>query len=159
MTRDNAEFVKRFYSEMVGHGRLDAAEDLLAADYVDHDVAPGHAGRNGIVSWLRAFDEGFRNRSVVLDDYVESGDVVSVRWSLTATHTRAFLGFPASGETVEVTGTSVFRIEEERIVERWNHEDGLGLMRQLTLLSAQSVKQDPRFQPGYTRTVALAGAI
>jgi predicted ester cyclase len=90
---------------------------------------------------------------------VESGDVVSVRWSLTATHTRAFLGCPASGETVEVTGTSVFRIEEERIVERWNHEDGLGLMRQLTLLSAQSVKQDPRFQPGYTRTVALAGAI
>jgi predicted ester cyclase len=41
------------------------------------------------------------------------------------------MGIPPTGEEVEFTGISVYRIEGGKIAESWNSEDQLGLMRQI----------------------------
>jgi steroid delta-isomerase-like uncharacterized protein len=135
---NNPQAVRRFYADLIAHGRFDAAPDLLAPDYVDHEVSPERPGSHGFLTWLEAFDRAFRNRVIVLDDVTAEGDVASVRWSLAATHSRAFLGYPPTGQTLEVTAVGVFRFEDGKIAERWEHEEGPGLMRQLALLGAEA---------------------
>jgi hypothetical protein len=50
------------------------------------------------------------------------------------THTgEPFLGAPASGRHVEVTGTSIYRISNGKILEHWANMDFLGVLQQLGL--------------------------
>jgi predicted ester cyclase len=41
------------------------------------------------------------------------------------------MGIAPSGKEVEFTGISFYRIEGGKIVQSWNSEDRLGLMRQI----------------------------
>ena len=138
MSANNAEIVKRFYTDLIGQGSLEIVGDLLAPGYVDHDVNPGRPGVDGFTVWLSALDTGFRNRVVVVEEVSEDGDVVSVRWSGSFVHSRAFAGYPPTGQTLEVSGIGVFRLEADRIVERWEYDNGSSLTRQLAQLTAEA---------------------
>ena len=46
---NNKALVRRFVEEVYNRGNLDAADELLAPDYVDHTVPSGkYAGREGL---------------------------------------------------------------------------------------------------------------
>jgi steroid delta-isomerase-like uncharacterized protein len=131
MSRKNTEIVRRFYDDLLAQGRLEAADELLAPDYIDHDVSQDRRGSHLFVSWLGAFDGAFRNRVIVLEDIAENDGVVSVRWSGSFAHSRAVLSYAATGQTFEAGGVGVFRVEDGRIAERWEHPEGPSLGRQL----------------------------
>lgn len=46
------------------------------------------------------------------------------------------MGVPGTGRTLVLAGINVFRIDGDRIVERWGRLDHLGLLRQLGLVPA-----------------------
>jgi len=59
-------------------------------------------------------------------------------------HTGEFLGFPASGKKATVTGTSIQRISNGKIVESWDNWDQLGLLVQIGAVpAAHFVKPAP----------------
>jgi predicted ester cyclase len=41
------------------------------------------------------------------------------------------MGTPASGKEVQLTGISIYRIEEGKIAQEWTVEDQFGLMQQI----------------------------
>jgi len=43
----------------------------------------------------------------------------------------AFMGLPATGQPVEFTGVSMYRVEGEQISEIWDTRNTLGIMQQL----------------------------
>jgi predicted ester cyclase len=47
-----------------------------------------------------------------------------------------FLGFPASGNKATITGTSIQRIVDGKIVEGWDNWDQLGLLVQIGAVPA-----------------------
>jgi predicted ester cyclase len=130
------EIVIRYYCDLLAHGERDAADEILAPDYVDR--GPGADGRNGFLDRLETIQAAFRNRMVIVEDVMVSGDEVLVRWCAGLRHTGEFLGFEPTGEQIDVSGTDVFRIADGRIAERWNHESGLGLVDALFLRAARA---------------------
>jgi predicted ester cyclase len=50
--------------------------------------------------------------------------MVCMRWSSTATHT-------ATGKPLQVTGISILRFKDGRLVEGWQNWDQYGMMQQL----------------------------
>jgi len=76
--------------------------------------------------------------NVSIDDLIAEGDRVAARFTMRGTHTGAdFLGLPASGRKINVTGISIFRIADGKIAEHWANEDALGLLQQLGAMPAQ----------------------
>ena len=71
-------------------------------------------------------------------DLIAEGDKVVERWSLSMTHTgAAFFGVPAgSGKAVNVTGISIYRIANGKIVEHWGEMDFSRVLMQLGALPA-----------------------
>lgn len=68
------------------------------------------------------------------EDLFAEGDKVVERWSMDMTLTEEpFLGAPANGRHVQVTGTSIYRIADGKIVEHWANMDFLGVVQQLGL--------------------------
>jgi predicted SnoaL-like aldol condensation-catalyzing enzyme len=160
MIETHADVVKRFYRDLLAHGRVEVAAELLAADYKDYDVSPEGAGPLAFESRLLEFHRAFRDRVIVLEDVRVDGDFVSVRWNTSLTHTQPYMGYEASGLTFELTGFGLFRIEDGRITERWNHEVGLGLMGQLELRAERPRPDFSELVRGAAfREVLAAGAI
>ena len=54
-----------------------------------------------------------------------------VRWSGTATQGGEFLGEPASGAPVNITGVNVYRMECGQIVESWSEMNTLDMLNQI----------------------------
>ena len=66
-----------------------------------------------------------------IEDLIAEGDKVVARWRSRATHQGDYMGIAPTGNEVEFTGISFYRIEEGKIAQSWNIEDQLGLMRQI----------------------------
>ena len=61
-------------------------------------------------------------------------DMVAVRWQMNGTHTATLFGIPPSGKPVNVTGISLLRFSQGKVVEDWVSEDTLGLMKQIGVI-------------------------
>ena len=101
-------------------GNLDAAEELFAPDYVE-------AAKQEAADFRRSFPDVVST----IEDLIAKGDKVVARWRSRATHRGEYMGIPPTGEEVEFTGISVYRIEGGKIAESWNSEYQFGLMRQI----------------------------
>jgi steroid delta-isomerase-like uncharacterized protein len=73
----------------------------------------------------------FPDMRIVVEDAFGAGDKVCIRWSLTATHKGAELGIPPTNKPVEVTGITVVRFENGKIVAGWDQWDQFRLMKEI----------------------------
>lgn len=68
---------------------------------------------------------------------LEEDGTVASRWTACGTHRGAdFMGLPATGRRLEITGISMYRVKYGKIAEGWVNDDNLGMARQLGLLPA-----------------------
>ena len=118
---ENKALVRREQQELWNHtGNLDAAEELFAAEEAE-------AARQEAADYRR----GFPDVANTIEDIIAEGDKIVARWRSRATHQGEYMGIPPTGEEVEVTGITLYRIQGGKIAESWNVEDKLGLLRQI----------------------------
>jgi steroid delta-isomerase-like uncharacterized protein len=133
-TDDNKALVRRFFELGPSRGDLMAADKLLADDFILHvplPCSPGVQGMNEVISACRA---AFEHLDVTVEDMVADGDKVAARFTARGIHMGAFMGLPATGRSITMTGIEIFRIENGKIAELWGEANLLGLMQQLGLL-------------------------
>ena len=133
-----AATARRFLETIATEGELPPLNGLLVEDYHDHDpsndpdVVGMDAFRRACGEWRSAFAMSF-----TVEDQIAQGDRVCTRWSWTGTQRGDFVGIPASGKTVSMTGSTIHRCTPDgKIAEGWWQYDRLGLMAQLGALDA-----------------------
>jgi predicted ester cyclase len=112
--------VRRFYEEVFDRRRLEAIDELYAADCVRHAFAGpprDNAWHKRQVAELRA---GFPDWRVSLDALIGEGDLVAARWTFRGTHTAPLRGIAPTGKEGRLQGITLFRVAGGRIVETWN---------------------------------------
>ena len=139
MSTINKTVLERFFEEIYIQGNLTAADELVAADYISHDPAPGEApGREGLKAFVAYLRRAFADLHVTIEAQVAEGDRVATRYILRGRQEGEFAGIPPTGKLVTVTATSMHRIAGGRIQESWLNWDMLGLVQQLA--SAELVR-------------------
>ncbi|MFD5568111.1 ester cyclase [Streptomyces cadmiisoli] len=128
--------VRRYFEVIAAEGELPPLNDLMAEHYRDHqpgderDILGMDQVRRELEMWRAAFDFEFS-----VEDLIAQDDRVCARWFWTGTHKGDFLGIPADGRKVSMTGTTVFRCGGDgKLAEGWWEYDRLGLMAQLGAL-------------------------
>jgi steroid delta-isomerase-like uncharacterized protein len=129
----NKELVRRFYEQAWNLGETDVAFEIFADDYVRHDprgteALPGPAGQKKIADDFRA---AFPDLEFTVDFLIGEGDFVVGRWTATGTHTGAWGGREPTGRRATLTAVNIFRFDDGKVAELWNHRDDLGLAEQL----------------------------
>ncbi len=96
MSTINKTVLERFFEEIYIQGNLTAADELVAADYVSHDPAPGEApGREGLKAFVAYLRRAFADLHVTIEAQVAEGDRVATRYTICAAGRRASLpAFP-----------------------------------------------------------------
>ncbi|GAA4483773.1 ester cyclase [Rhodococcus olei] len=132
----NKALIRRFYRE-IDAGNLDALDELVDENYLDHSPPPfpglGAPGRAGLKQAFALFWEATPGRHAI-EDQIAEGDKVVTRLHCTGTHSGDLPGIPATGHALEMTATVVHRIADGRIVEKWSDKDVLSLLQQLGVL-------------------------
>ena len=123
----------RVNQELFGAARLELADELFTADFVDHEAPEGSptgpAAAQNTVRWLHGAFDDIRYE---VDDVFGSGDRVALRVTLHGTHAREFMGRPGTGRSFSMGQTHIFRVEGGKVAEHWANRDDAGLMRQLS---------------------------
>jgi steroid delta-isomerase-like uncharacterized protein len=133
---DNKLLARRYFDRILNAGDFSVAETLLASDFIFRNppiVARGVGEFKAAIDAVRA---GFPDLHFNIHDEIAEGDKVAIRWTVTGTQRGDFLGHPASGRTIDVTGMNVFRIASGKIQEVWVNMDRLGEAEQLGWISA-----------------------
>ncbi len=131
-SEENKALVRRLV-EVDNQGNLDALDDLVAGNFVDHSpyAQAGTAGIEGVKQFTRMIRSAFPDSTWTIDDLVAEGDKVVMRWSSRGTHQGEAFGVPATGRPVAVTGIEIYGVSGGKLAERWSEVDMLGLMQQL----------------------------
>lgn len=130
---ENKALTRRFYEEVWNRGNLSVAEEVFAVDYVRHDLRPGNppSGPEGQKRIAADFRAAFPDLQMTIDLMVAEGDLVVARWTTEGTNTGPWGDVPPTGRRARFSGVNIFRFQNGKVVEIWNHRDDLGLRQQL----------------------------
>ena len=92
---------------------------------------PTSSSREDAVESVKMIWKGFPDVSFSIEDIMADRDKTITRFVIRGTHEGEFMGIPATGKRIEVSGIMISRIENGKWVEEWEEMDTIGLMMQL----------------------------
>lgn len=143
----NKSITRRVYEEGLSQGRFEVP---YRADFVGHAGAGTFTHADGMAE-ARGWREAFPDLNITVDMQVAEQDLIAVRWTARGTNTGSGNGLPATGRAVEITGTTLFRVDDGHIAEEWTCANSLGLMKQLGLLATTATMPAAKDPPAATR--------
>lgn len=129
---ENKALVRRFYEE-IDKGNLDAMDELVAEDYIDHNPPPFPGLGTGRAALKKAFElfwkatPGYHQ----IEDQIAEGDKVVTRLTSYGKHEGDLPGAPATGNEMKMTSITIHRIENGKLVEKWAEKDMIALLTQI----------------------------
>jgi steroid delta-isomerase-like uncharacterized protein len=137
MPTDNKSIAKRVIEEAWNQGNLDALNELVAPNYVGHDtLGPEIHGLEGFKKRVHSLRTAFPDLHLTVEDMFADGDVVITRFNSRGTHKGNFQGAAPTGKHCHVSGITISRFSDGKLVEAWVQTDALGLMQQLGVVPA-----------------------
>jgi len=132
METGNKAVISMFVEEVINQGRLERADDLVAADFVELDPLPGQQqGRDGLKEVIGGIRAAFPDIHWVLDEMVAEGDKVVSRFTWSGTHRGVFFGIPATGKSISVKGVVIDHVVAGKMVDSRILMDSLSMLQQL----------------------------
>ena len=112
---DNKQAARRFYQEVINGRNLDALDELLVPDGVDHTF--GSQSAEQAKQFFAMVHQAFPDLHAEVHDVIAEGDLVAVRSTYTSTRQGEFLGIPATGKQTTTSGVEFFRMQDGRQAE------------------------------------------
>jgi steroid delta-isomerase-like uncharacterized protein len=134
--KDLGDASRQLLEQSFNAGKFELADQLIAADAVNHDPAePAELralrGPEVLKRTVSLYRRAFPDVRITVDDVIAAGDKVVLRWHSEGTHRGELAGLAATGAHGSVTGISIDHWKDGKVVETWTEWDNLGLARQL----------------------------
>lgn len=143
MSEENKKLVYQFYEEIWNRGNLSIIDKRIVSDYVGHSdmTIEGPEGAKQCVSAIR---DAFPDYQYTVEDEISDADKVVHRWTAHGTHLGTFQGIPPTGKKVAISGISIYRVANGKLIEGWTTTDLMSLMQQLGVFPIREAPQMAR---------------
>ncbi len=128
----NKALVRRFFEEVANQGNLDVADELLAPDFVDHDVIPEKvADIEDVKRNVAELQASFSDYHFSIEEQIAEGDKVVTRTIFNGTHDqKEYRGVIPSGARITMETVNIHRVVEGKIVEARHTANTAGFWQQ-----------------------------
>ena len=135
---ENKAHYRRTLEEVFNQGNFALVDDLVAHDFLNHEVPPGMNNRGPestrqVATMLRT---AFPDLHFTIVELVAEGDTVAGRVTMSGTHLGPFQGIPPTGRSFEQAHMHFVRFRDGKAIEHRAVRDDLGMMRQLGVIPA-----------------------
>jgi steroid delta-isomerase-like uncharacterized protein len=133
MSEANKNVVRRLFEEVWNKSNLPVADEIFAPTYIHHDPSTPDVGRGPESEKKRAtlYRTAFPDLRLTIEEIIAEGETVMARWSCRGTHKGDLSGIAPTGKHIIISGVSIARFANGKMVEGWINWDALGLMQQL----------------------------
>ncbi len=122
MSEANKNVVRRLYSEVMGKGSVDVADEIFDPDYVDHMPIMDTPDRAGLLKSVAAARRAFPEVKPSIIAEISEGEWVAIAVEADGgAHKGEYMGVPASGNPVTWTETHFWRVVNGRIKEHYGN--------------------------------------
>jgi steroid delta-isomerase-like uncharacterized protein len=118
LTDRNKALMRRIYEEM-----WNTREPALAREIFQHP--------EGVEEFLRGFLPSFPDLQHTVKSIIAEGDQIAVQFIASGTHSGPWMGFAATGKSIQYSGVTWARIADGKISEHDTVWDKAGLIDQL----------------------------
>jgi predicted ester cyclase len=132
MSEENKRVVRRYFEEL-DRGKA-VPVDLVAPGFTFRPAGFPAMDLKATQQFTAMFFDGLPDLSHPLDEVIAEGDTVAFRCRYEATHTREFMGAPASGKHISASGIGFMRIANGKVAEFVVSPDRIGMMQQIGAL-------------------------
>ena len=123
---------ERFADEVFRKRNVDAIDQMLTDDFIEHTPAPGQStDRQGAKEFTGIMLNAFPDLNYVIDTQIAEGDTVSTLGTFTGTHRETFMGVPATGKKINIQAMDIARVRNGKFAEHWGLVDVPAMMAQL----------------------------
>jgi predicted ester cyclase len=131
---ENKALVRRFYEE-IDKGNIDAMDQFVAENYIDHNPAPFVAatGLEGLKQSFKIFEKATPGYHII-EDQIAEGDKVVTRLTSIGKHEGDLPGAPRTGNDMKMTSITIHRIANGKLAEKWSEKDMIALLTQLGVI-------------------------
>jgi len=132
----NKQVVQRFVEECWNQGNLNRLSDFLADQVRFHDpVFPNlNPGIQNVKNRIELSRRAFPDLRFTIDDTIAERNEVVLHWKAHGTHKGPFLGMQPTNRKCTVDGTSIYRLENSKIIEEYANWNLATMMQQLGVL-------------------------
>ena len=129
MTQDHKKVIRQVFDEVWNKSDFSLIDRVYGPDYIAHVAgAPRDVeGPEQFKQFVALHGVLASDLSFSVDDQIAEGDSVATRWTATAMSTSGLVSVPTNGQEVKVTGISIHRFADGKIVESWDNWDALTL--------------------------------
>jgi steroid delta-isomerase-like uncharacterized protein len=136
---ENAELMRRWFRDVWRPGGEATVDELLSSGVTGLLENRELHSRQDFHDMRRLIMAVFPDIAVDLDDVIEQGEKVAVKWRATATHAGDGLGVPATGKKVAFRGMTWVEIRNGQIARGWDAWNLGALLQSLGVSPAAGV--------------------
>jgi predicted ester cyclase len=139
MAADNKAIMRQLFEEP-WKGNLGVIDEYVDANYVGYDpsmpepMRGPQAFKEFVQMYLAAFPDG----AIKVDEQIAEGDTVATRWTGRGTHGGDLMGIAPTRKQVTVSGLSISKLKNGKLVEDYSNWDTLGMLQQLGAVPAMA---------------------
>jgi steroid delta-isomerase-like uncharacterized protein len=132
--QERRDLLRRTVDELWNRGNTAVCDQMFAKNYSLHDPSFPVEGLAGLKDQVRDLRTANPDLHMDIHDILCDGDTTCARWTMGGTARAEFRGLPATGKTFVMTGVTISKWDDDRIVEEWVNYDLLGTLQQLGII-------------------------
>jgi predicted ester cyclase len=131
-SEQNKTIVRRLLEEP-WKGDLRVVDELVDRKYVGYDpsIPEPLRGPEGFKENISTYRAAYSDARITVDDQIAEGDKVATRWTGRGKHDGDLMGIAPTGKQVKVSGLTLSRLANGKVVEEYTNWDTFGMMEQL----------------------------
>jgi len=134
---DNIKMYTTTWDEIINNGNLDYFNvDSFDKDIIIHMSPENVVGIEAVKSFYNNYLTGFSEIEFTMKSVFGQGDKLVKHWNFKGKHTGDFFGIPATGNSVDLNGTTLVKMKNGKIAEEQDFMDNMLFMTQLGLMSS-----------------------
>lgn len=138
----NKAAVRRLYDECFNQGLFQAADDIIAPEFIVPGPGGG-AGAEGFKANVLRLRAAFPDVHFTIHKIIAENEHVALCWTWEGTHSDVFANIPATGKHVHQEGMVLYRFENGQVAEAKLMFGLLGVFQQLGILPISSIAPLP----------------
>lgn len=117
--------------------------ETFSEDAIIHSPMGEARGPKALDDAVRHWHVAFPDIRLTVLEIFENGDKVAVQWRAHGTHAGPFLGIPPSNLPIRCGGMTIYRIENDRIVEYWAYVNLQDVVHQISKQAEEAIAITP----------------
>ncbi|WP_413166678.1 ester cyclase [Capilliphycus salinus ALCB114379] len=110
--------VRRFWNRVWNAGQLEILKDLVAENCTFYCGGNPIESRANLIEWIKQFREKIDDFKFITEDLFAYNQKVVTRWRIQGFN-NGFCDNYSSGEPIELTGITIFKLEGNQIKKGW----------------------------------------